>query len=430
MSPRAFDSFWVQNELDRARENGIPIFPLLLEGRQWLSVQTLQYVDIRDKSLPPEKFYKRLASVTPRKKPISPVVKQEEKTIEPPKRKVIKPVEANETIEKKKLVQSLDFRVVGGILGVLIVIGLCVWIGSSIIKNFPFTAPTSTIPPLPTSPVLSSPTSFPSTETPVPVVPTITSQPTQTPISPTPTSSLGIGSTMISDKDGMTLMYVPAGNFTMGSSDFSDAPVHTVYLDAFWIDRTDITNKMYSLCVNAGVCKAPANSSSSTHSSYYGNSQFDNYPVIYVDWNMANAYCKWAGRQLPTEAQWEKAARGTDGRTYPWGNSIDCSLANYYGNGNSACVGDTTEVGKYPNGASPYGALDMAGEVWQWVNDWYDSNYYSNSPSSDPLGPASGQYRVLRGGTWYRHLVRSANRDGGAPTDTSDGVGFRCSRSQ
>ncbi len=250
--------------------------------------------------------------------------------------------------------------------------------------------------------------------------------PTSTPIPPTP--ALGIGSTMISDKDGMKLMYVPAGNFQMGCNDLTDAAAHTVDPNAFWIDQTDITNKMYALCVNAGVCKPPIDTNSQTHSSYYGNSQFDNYPVISVNWNMANTYCKWAGRQLPTEAQWEKAARGMNGRTYPWGNDApNNSLLNY-----NRDVGDTTAVGSYPSGASPYGALDMAGNVWQWVADWYDANYYNNSPFSNPLGPSSGQYRVLRGGSWddSANLVLSAYRAGGDSNLTSLSYGFRCALSQ
>jgi len=126
---------------------------------------------------------------------------------------------------------------------------------------------------------------------------------------------------MISDKDGMVMLYVSAGPFTMGSDNggANEKPAHTVYLDAYWIDQTDVTNAMYAKCVSAGACSQPASLRSSTRLSYYGNSQFDNYPVIYVNWNMADTYCKWAGRQLPTEAQWEKAARGTDGRIYPWG---------------------------------------------------------------------------------------------------------------
>jgi formylglycine-generating enzyme required for sulfatase activity len=262
------------------------------------------------------------------------------------------------------------------------------------------------------------------------------------PVSPSPVSStLGIGSFMISDKDGMKLLYVPAGQFTMGSNDgpSDEQPVHMVYLDAFWIDQTDVTNAMYAKCVNVGACQQPVNLSSFTRSSYYGNSQFDNYPVINVNWYMANTYCQWAGQRLPTEAQWEKAARGTDRRTYPWGNDTpNDSLLNY-----KSSVGDTTEVGKYPNGASPYGALDMAGDVWQWVADWYSHTYYQSSPSSnplgpnvgDPLGPDMGTDPVLRGGAWNTldQSVRSTSRSSessGLIGDHPDILGFRCARSQ
>jgi len=197
----------------------------------------------------------------------------------------------------------------------------------------------------------------------------------------------------------MLQMFVPQGNFSMGSApgDPDEQPVHSVYLDAYWIDQTEVTNAMYSLCVKAGTCKQPANMGSKSRSSYYDNAKFANYPVISVSWTDANAYCTWAGRRLPTEAEWEKAARGTDGRTYPWGNEAPTSkLLNFNAN-----IGDTTAVGSYPDGASPYGALDMAGNVWEWVADWFDANYYASSPSSNPPGPDSGQYqRVLRGGDW------------------------------
>ena len=158
---------------------------------------------------------------------------------------------------------------------------------------------------------------------------------TFTPVPPTFTPTPGIGSTK-NGEDGMTLVFVPAGEFTMGEG----SGEHEVILDDFWIDQTEVTNAMYAQCVEAGDCSPPASVKSYTHDSYYGNSEFDDYPVIYVDWNQANAYCSWAGRRLPTEAEWEKAARGIDGRTYPWGEGIDCDNANY----NFSCVGDTSPV--------------------------------------------------------------------------------------
>ena len=265
--------------------------------------------------------------------------------------------------------------------------------------------------------------------------PAVTVTPTSTftpkPPTATPTPTPGIGSTQVSGKDGMVMMYVPKGFFSMGDNSY-DAPIHSVYLDAFWIDQTEVTNKMYGLCVAAGQCDPPVLSDSSTHPNYYGNPEYDNYSVIYVSWNDANAYCGWADRRLPTEAEWEKAARGMDGRTYPWGEGIDCNKANYY-DGSKYCVGDTSRVGSYENGISPYGAYDMAGNVLEWVADWYSYTYYASSPSDNPTGPASGDSRVLRGGAWYDEensfSVRSAYRYGEPPSVTTNFIGFRCSRS-
>lgn len=232
--------------------------------------------------------------------------------------------------------------------------------------------------------------------------------------------------------DGMVMVYVPKGKFIMGSPDnvsYSDEhPQHTVYLDGFWFDKTEVTNSMYALCVQAGKCQPPHETSSFTRGSYYGNFQYDDYPVIFVDWNQANTYCSWVGGRLPTEAEWEKAARGIDGSTYPWGNTDPtCSVANFQG-----CVGDTSSAGSYPSGVSPYGALDMAGNVWEWVADWYSDSYYSSSTSCNPTGPSSGTDRVLRGGSWYNvvHVASSAYRNWFYPDGWSNFViGFRCSRS-
>lgn len=249
-----------------------------------------------------------------------------------------------------------------------------------------------------------------------------------------------IGSSKTREIDGMVMVYVPAGEFEMGGSDTNaesdEKPVHPVDLNAYWIDKYEVSNAQYALCVADGDCTVPQYTGYYTRSSYYGNPDYDNYPVIIVSWHQAQAYCQWAGGDLPTEAQWEKAARGTDGRTYPWGNeSPSCQLANY-NKGNyespSYCVGATSPVTDYEGGASPYGALNMAGNVWEWVRDWYGSNYYSNSTAENPSGPVSGSYRVLRGGSWYygSRYIRAAYRDNLFQTDTSDLIGFRCALPQ
>ena len=224
------------------------------------------------------------------------------------------------------------------------------------------------------------------------------------------------------------MVLIPAGEFLMGSSQaelelfceqilatgedecdtgwFPDEqPQHTVYLDEYLIDKYEVTNVRYQACVEAGVCTEPTDLTSFSRESYYGNPDFAAYPVITVDWFQADAFCAWEGKRLPTEAEWEKAARGTDARIYPWGDAAPtCDLVNgvVFVDGDwNACVGDTAAVGSYPTGASPYGVMDMSGNVWEWVNDWYDGEYYGVSPGSNPTGPEDTGVRVVRGGSWF-----------------------------
>ncbi len=285
-----------------------------------------------------------------------------------------------------------------------------------------FFATPTTEAPLPT---LSS-----ATKTQPPNNPTI--QPPNTPTTQPPVTnsqpSPGIGSTRVADKDSMVQMYVPAGSFTMRSNRSGDEqPVHTVTLNAFWIDKTEVTNTMYTLCVKVGACSAPSQTKSSTRSIYYGNSQYNNYPVIYVSWNDANKYCGWAGRRLPTEAEWEKAARGADERIYPWGNQFDGIKVNSWSS--DPRVGDTTEVGKYPNGASPYGALDMAGNVWEWVSSKYKAYPYNANDGREDLTEFDN--RALRGGSWGNDdsEVSVSGRYWLGPSSFTFRFGFRCASS-
>jgi len=253
------------------------------------------------------------------------------------------------------------------------------------------------------------------------------------------------------------MVFVPAGNFTMGSTVTSnEQPVHTVYLDAFYIDKYEVTNAQFKSFIDAGGYTTQAYWSAAgwtarwtydwelpywwTTGEYHSGPAWPNFPVVGVSWYEAEAYANFAGKRLPTEAEWEKAARGTDQRTYPWGNSINGSRANYWASGDPY-DNSSTPVGFYDgrlhpsplfqttNSPSFYGAYDMAGNAWEWVADWYQSNYYSVSPSSNPPGPMTGGTRVLRGGSWYFSSVtglRSAYRTEGSPYGRYTYLGFRC----
>jgi formylglycine-generating enzyme required for sulfatase activity len=265
------------------------------------------------------------------------------------------------------------------------------------------------------------------TATPIPPTPT----PTETP-TPTLTPPSGV--------DTVEEILIPAGAFQMGCdvnnpvengckvNSISELPLHTVYLDAYYIDKYEVTNARYKACVDAGGCRSMENVDSATRSFYYGDAAYDNYPVININWDQANAFCVWAGKRLPTEAEWQKAARGSsDTGKYPWGDDDPSRILLNH----DFKIGDTTAVGSYPDGASPYGVMDMAGNVREWLNDWYQEDYYSVSPDSNPQGPARGNYRMLQGGSWSNgdYNVRLARRGNNHTGYWSNNVGFRCVRS-
>ena len=288
------------------------------------------------------------------------------------------------------------------------------------------------------------------------------SEPTATGIPPT-----NLGDTRTRPTDGMVMVHVPAGEFPMGSSDdhlaqlcdkldceeelpvHAEQPEHLVALDGFWIDQTEVTNAHYRQCVEAGVCQAPTSCDEGEGEPTYEDASKANHPVVCVNWHGAQAYCEWAGGRLPTEAEWEYAARGEQGAIYPWGDTWpdtpDSARLNFCDVNCPKSWKDTefndgyeitAPVGSFPDGASWCGAQDLAGNVAEWVGDWYQEDYYYVSPSINPLGPESGIYnpqyegpvKVRRGGGWDYDwfLVRAAFRSIDPPDARESDLGFRC----
>jgi formylglycine-generating enzyme required for sulfatase activity len=276
------------------------------------------------------------------------------------------------------------------------------------------------------------------------------------PVTPMPVANPNqqVGDRLFSQVDGAVLVSVPAGEFVMGSVHgmVDEQPAHKVYLDSFWLDQTEVTNEAYRRCVGAEACGLPSVTEE------YDDPDYASHPVEYVSWKQAAAYCSWAGRRLPTEAEWEKAAAwdpAANGKLeYPWGNVFDCSKGNFDDEtsldasliqpGAAGCDGfpRSAPVGSFPQGASPYGALDMAGNVWEWVHDAFletdpllfseFQNYYAISPYANPQGvdPAASDYRVMRGGSWNWTfgVGRSAYRLWYGLNEQHEGVGFRCAQ--
>jgi formylglycine-generating enzyme required for sulfatase activity len=265
-----------------------------------------------------------------------------------------------------------------------------------------------------------------------------------------------MGDTWGFPKDGAVLVYVPAGEFQMGSIEGSDDedPVHTVALDAFWLDQHEVSVAQFQAFAVATGYETEAEQEgwgwvwrgegwekvdgADWQHPYGPDSRAeDEHPVVQVSWNDAVAYCTWAGRRLPTEAEWAYAARGPEAQIYPWGDEFDGTLCNFCDVNCEPSWADqavddgyamTAPVGSFPDGASWAGALDMAGNVWEWVADWYQADYYDDAPRENPKGPETGEYRGLRGGSWgsSARIVRSATRHRNTPTTWFASVGFRC----
>ncbi len=251
---------------------------------------------------------------------------------------------------------------------------------------------------------------------PASVAPVATASPSQAP----PTASA-----LSAPEPPPDMVLVPAGLFTLGANDDPNtAPAHKVNLAApFFIERTEVTNQAYRACVAAGACKQPRQLNSLTHQHYYDSPDFDRYPVIYVTWQDARAYCAWHGRRLPTEAEWERAARGDDGRRYPWGNEWEPQRVQLSGDD---LGGDMAAVGSFPQNASPYGALDMAGNAWEWTSSRAMAYPYAAGDGREVV--KIGGTRVVRGGAWgtYEYRARTTTRDGKNPEDAFWNRGLRC----
>ncbi len=237
--------------------------------------------------------------------------------------------------------------------------------------------------------------------------------------------------------EGMVL--IPATEYMMGCDPEhnngygcpgDEIPQHLVSLSAFAIDVYEVTNAQYADCVAAGACEEPIVMASQAREDYYQNPDYANFPMINVKWEDAQAYCSWAGKRLPTEAEWELAARGTSPRAYAWGDEApDCSKANTYFDATmTTCVGDTVAVGSYPEGASEFGVMDMTGNVWEWVADSYIEDFYSISPTENPLAEEPNQLRTVRGGGWAGNwlAVRVSSRAYDLSFYSGLDLGFRC----
>jgi len=403
LSTNSIVSEWVEKEFLYASNLGKKVIPILHEWTTlplWL--MNIHYIDVQGRNY--QKNFPRLQVA----------IDEEEKSVLFP------------GPQKGGHVNSIW---IGGIVGIGILI-LTTMFGLPVLKGKSISTPDMTQTGI-------SPAS-PPTFTPVPATQTLPPSPTATEeVTPTvtiiPTLALEI-----KDVEDVEMVLVSEGTFKMGCnrSTACEGPAHVVNLDSYYLDKFEVTNEQYSTCELDQHCNQPKNTR------YYDDPNFAQHPVVFINWYMAENYCAWRGARLPTEAEWEKAARasGMEMFNYPWGDRFNGDLLNFcdinctrsaknksYNDGYS----DTAPVGMYEGGKSPYGVYDMAGNVIEWVADWYDKEYYASSPAQNPLGPEYGTYRVLRGGSWYDNLnnVRTFVRTSLSPTVAYNYVGFRCARS-
>ena len=430
VSPSSIISEWVEKEFIFASRRGMKIVPLLYAHCElpiWLL--NLQYIDLIGDENYAQNFQQVIESFEKYGR------REGDAKALPPKKNT--PISG---ISSSWLLLS--------IITILIVL-----LGA----YFTFLQPqvTPAIQPTNTKIALSTKTNIPistatETNTSIPVTETKTGMPTlkptgvdeETPIpsqtatrtpAPSETPTLDGLAPVKTDASGAEMLLVEAGTFLMGSdaSAADEKPAHIVNLSDYYIDKYEVTNADYKICVDSLACSLPKTTT------FYISSIYRNHPVVFVNWEKASEYCEWRDARLPTEAEWEKAARSSETLNYPWGNVFNGNALNFC---DLECSYDwadksyrdrytmTAPIGTYPDGASAYGVFDMAGNVSEWVADWYADDYYPNSPTLDPLGPESGIYRVLRGGSWYdRKLnLRTFKRIQLRPNVSYNYTGFRC----
>ncbi len=427
VSPDAIISEWVEKEFIFASNKNMKIIPLLYEECElpvWLL--NLQYIDLREDSYDTN-FQQVLSSVENYGR------RAGDAKAKPPK--FIKRV--------SKISPYWLLLLIATLLAILVAFLLNPTSGPPIAPTTPTNTATinSTKTNTPISTATDTKTAIPSTETETETLtPTndatetlsLSQTPTRTPVpSETPTF-VGLASVKI-DESGAEMLLVEAGTFLMGkdTSESDEKPAHIVNLSDYYIDKYEVTNADYKICVDALECSLPKTTT------FYVSPTYRNHPVVFVSWENATEFCEWRDARLPTEAEWEKAARGTDAYNYPWGNDFDghalnfCDLDCAYSWANKSArdyYTTTAPVGLFPDGISVYSLFDMAGNASEWVADWYAEDYYLNSPTLNPLGPENGTYRVLRGGSWYdqKYDLRTFKRNQLRPNIAYSYIGFRC----